>query len=396
MFLKIPNVKYQIIIVLIVIAPVLSQPTTLWTHTYEQFGTGVGEFVRETTDGGFIIVGTSVVNYSPRHFLVKTNSDGKIIWHKTFKEYNHHWSSSVEPTSDGGYIFGGGATDAWLIKFDAKGKEIWQKSFGGDGYQFGRYAQPTKDGGYILVGAYSQKPIEDNPRCKLWLIKTDSLGNMSWDKMYGSDEGNMGICVQQTKDNGYIVAGYSDSKFYLLKVNSSGKIEWEKAFKGNYDESNRITWVEQTRDGGYVFVGRSSSGLEKSDIHLFKTDPSGNMQWHKVFDKKYDHAKFVQQTRDGGYIIAGNTCSSWRSEDHDVWIIKTDPKGEIVWERIMDGDYWDTSHCIRQTVDGGYVFTGSYGKSSGLSGRQLCLVRFEPEIPEIETRAEPKRTPNPP
>ena len=127
-----------------------SQPTMLWTHTYEQFGTGIGEFVRETPDGGFIVVGTHRVNDSGQHLLVKTDSEGKIIWHKTFKEYNHHWSSSVEPTSDGGYIFGGGATDAWLIKFDAKGKEIWQKSFGGDGYQYGRYAQPTKDGGYIL------------------------------------------------------------------------------------------------------------------------------------------------------------------------------------------------------------------------------------------------------
>ena len=334
--------------------------------------------------------------------MVKTNSDGKIIWHKTFKEYIHHWSSSVEPTSDGGYIFGGGATDAWLIKFNASGEEIWQKSFGEHGYQYGCYAHQTSDGGYILVGANSPTSIEEGARCKALLIKTDSLGNLVWSKTYGGDNGSAGISVQQTKDSGYIVGGVSEpNSFYLLKTDSLGKVEWEKTFKGNYNDLNRITWVQQTQDSGYVFVGWSRSksspdSPDKIDINLFKTDSSGNVQWNKVFDKKYDGAEFVQQTRDGGYIIAGNTCDSWQSEDHDAWIIKTDPKGEIVWERIMDGDYKDTVHCIRQTVDGGYVFTGSYGKSSGWSGKQLCLVRFEPDIHKTETRTEPKRMPKQP
>ena len=187
----------------------------------------------------------------------------------------------------------------------------------------------------------------------------------------------MGISMQQTKDKGYIVAGVSNSNFYLLKTDSLGNVEWEKTFKGNYDESNRIIWVQQTRDGGYIFVGWSSSGLKKSDIHLFKTDSSGNIQWHKIFDRERDHPRFIQQTRDGGYIIAGNTCDSWRSKDHDIWIIKTDSKGEITWQEIMGGDYWDRVLCIQQTADGGYVFTGSYGKSKGWGGKKLCLVRFK-------------------
>ena len=392
MFLKISNIKCQIIIVLIVIIPVFAQPVTLWTHTYDQFDTGVGEFVRETPDRGFIVVGTHIINNSRQHFLVKTDSEGNITWHKNFKLFQHHWSSSVEPTSDGGYIFGGGGTDAWLIKFNASGEKIWQKSFGEDGYQYGCYAHQTKDKGYILVGAYSPTSLDDGARCKVWLIKTDSLGNIIWSKIYGSDNGSVGISVQQTKDDGYIVGGIgnNDSDFYLLKTDSLGNVEWEKTFKGNYDDTNRIAWVTQTKDGGYTFVGwssgqSSSDSPKKSDIHLFKIDPSGNMQWRKIFDKKFDGVSFVQQSRDGGYIIAGNTCDSWQNEDHDIWIIKTNSMGRIVWEKIMEGDYKDRVVCIQQTVDGGYVFTGSYGKYSGWRGKKLCLVRFKPEGSETET-----------
>jgi hypothetical protein len=385
------NVKCQGIILFAALTPAFSQPTTLWTHTYDQFHTGIGEFVRETPDGGFIVVGLHRLNDSRQHLLVKTDSEGRIIWHKSFKENRHHWDSSIELTSDGGYIFGGGALDAWLIKFDAAGKEIWQKSFGGDGYQFGCYAHQTKEGGYILVGAYSPTSIKDRPRCKVWLIKTDSTGNMNWNKQYGTDKWAVGFSTRQTKDSGYIVGGTSESNsFYLLKTDSLGNVEWEKTFKGNYDDSNRITWVQQTQDGGYVFVGwssgrPSSDSTEKSDIHLFKTDPSGKMQWHKIFDKEFDIADFVQQTREGGYIIAGNICDTWRSKDHDIWIIKTDSKGEIIWQEIMGGDYWDQVLCIQQTADGGFVFTGSYGKSEGRGGRKLSLVRFKPESPETET-----------
>ncbi|MHC4475619.1 MAG: hypothetical protein ACYTEL_08230 [Planctomycetota bacterium] len=358
-----------------------SRPIIVWSQTYDQFDTGIGEFVRETPDGGFIVVGLHRVNNLRQHLLVKTDSEGKIVWHKSFKENRHHWDSSVEPTSDGGYIFGGGATDAWLIKFNSLGEEIWQKSFGGEGYQYGRYAHQTKDGGYILAGAHSPTSIKDRPRCKLWLIKTDSAGNTAWAKTFGSDKECSGTFVQQTKDEGYIVAGAGWGP-HLLKTNSLGNIEWKKTVKGNYGYPILLECVQQTQDGGYVFVGWSTTdspdqSSQKSDINLFKTDSSGNMQWRKVFDRKFDDAKFVQQTRDGGYIIAGNICDSWRSKDHDIWIIKTDPKGEITWQEILGGDYWDRVLCIQQTADGGYVFTGSYGKSQGWGGKRLCLVRFK-------------------
>ena len=234
---------------------------------------------------------------------------------------------------------------------------------------------------------------------KLWLIKTDSSGKMIWERRYGSDKGAFGISVQQTRDHGYIVSGGDSEKFYLLKIDSLGNVEWEKTFKGNYENSNIAMQVQQTQDGGYAFVGRSTGRLpsdspdlpEKSDIHLFKTDSSGNVQWQKKFNKRYDHPKFMQQTRDGGYIIAGNTCDSWQSKDHDIWIIKTNSKGKIMWEKMMGGDYKDRIHCIQQTADGGYVFTGFYGKSEGWRGRVLYLVRFKPEVSEKDNSPKAKK-----
>ena len=378
-----------------------TQPDLLWSRTYNQFSPeaepfkpGKGKFICETPDGGFIVTGYGYTEKTRKHFLAKTDSAGEVLWHNTFREFTHHWDCSVEPTTEGGYIVGGGGTDAWLMKFNALGEIEWDEEFGGYGYQFGCYAQETADGGYIIVGGNSPTALDEYPKraiTKLWLIKTDSSGNTIWEKKYGGDAEACGFAVRQTKDNGYIAGGTSNSEFYLLKTDSLGNVEWEGEFKGS-NETSRVQGVQQTLDGGFAFAGWSSGrspsdppdSENKSDIHLFKTDPLGKVQWHRIFNRKFDTCESIQQTRDGGFIIAGNTCDSWQDQDHDIWIIKTDSKGAITWERTIGGDYRDRVLCIQQTADGGYVLTGHYGESGGenLYTPTLYIARFKPEAPE--------------
>ena len=219
-----------------------------------------GSSVQQTTDGGYIITGSTYDGGSNTGdiWLIKTDSNGDSLWTQTFGGLEHENSYSVQQTTDGGYIitgstrsfgngsndygysvqqttdggyiiagytesFGNGHFDVWLIKTDSNGNEEWNQTFGGSGNDEGDFVIQTTDGGYCIVGGIS----DVSNSYDVWLIKTDANGVNVWDRTY--DEGSdveIGLCVQQTTDDGYIIvaAKYGDTGFHiwLIKTNSEG------------------------------------------------------------------------------------------------------------------------------------------------------------------------------
>jgi hypothetical protein len=369
---------------------VATPPATAWTKTFGGANWDDGYSVQQTSDGGYIIAGeTSSYSYEAGNddvWLIKTDSSGNMAWNKTFGGWNHDDARSVQQTTDGGYVVVGctysyGARpyytdDVWLIKTDSSGNVAWNKTFGGWDYDEARSVQQTTDGGYIVAG---QTHSYGAGGADVWLIKTDSSGNETWGKTFGGSDDDYANSVRQTLDGGYIVvgqtyshgAGYGD--VWLIKTDSSGNETWGKTFGGSDDDDAYS--VQQTSDGGYIIAGQTYSyGAGNYDVWLIKTDSSGNETWGKTFGgSDDDDAYSVQQTWDGGYIIAGYT-SSYGAGYNDVWLIRTDSSGNETWSKTFGGSDYDDAYSVQQTSDGGYIIVG-WTRSYGAGNYDVWLIK---------------------
>ena len=180
----------------------------------------------------------------------------------------------------------------------------------------------------------------------------------SWTKAIGGADNDIGYSVQQTSDGGYIIAGYTWSygaggyDVYLIKTDANGNVVWTKTFGGTNDDFGRA--VQQTSDGGYIIAGYTYSfGAGLSDVYLIKTDADGNLLWQKTYGgTNYDFGYSVQQTSDGGYIITGSYNSN-----QNIYLIKTDANGDTLWTRTYSGT---EGRDVKQTSDGKYIIAGTF------------------------------------
>lgn len=303
---------------------------TLWTRNFGGTGEDFGIHVQQTTDGGYIVVGyTNSFGNDVQIYLIKTDSLGDTLWTKTYGGPGTEVGYWVQQTSDGGYIITGGGGFSWgldpvyLIKTDSSGNVEWSKVYCDTVQSLGVSVQQTSDGGYIITGGHEFQNI--------YLIKTDSLGNTLWAKGYYSGNIGWGHSVQQTSDGGYFVTGFLilGGWLVLLKTDSLGDTLWVKTYKGPYG-ALRGFCGQQTTDGGYIATGRYDIGQDSlRSAFLLKTDSLGNMLWFRehrsIFPDAPAAGNSVQQTMDGGYIIAGETSGN----GGDVYLIKTDQDGNV-------------------------------------------------------------------
>jgi len=377
-------------LILIFIYPAVSFSQISFERTYGGDSTDVGHSVQQTTDGGYIIAG-STESFGPDSsnvYLIKTDSSGDTLWTRTYGRDGWDEGYSVQQTTDGGYViagsFGAGSWDVWLIKTDSFGDTLWTKTYGGDHWDEGHSVQQTTDGGYIIAGdtrsfgaGYSD----------IYLIKTNSSGDSLWTKTYGGEEPEYCGSVQQTSpDSGYIIVGSKvdglSSGVWLIKTNSSGDTLWT----GTYGllSNNAGSSVQQTTDGGYVIAGTAYLSVNGcvnealSKAFLIKTDSSGGTLWERTYseDGFNSSGSSVLQTTDGDYVMAGGIGN--RFQVTEVYLIKTNSLGDTLWTKTYGGDDIENGYSVKQTSDEGFVIAG-YREYIDDFTKDVYLIKTDPD-----------------
>lgn len=305
--------------------------------------------IKQAPDGGYIVVGSTkstdgdiTFNHGDYdYWVVKLNPNGNIDWQKTYGGTGSDIAYAVDLTNDGGYIICGstgstdgdvtvnhGPLDVWVIKISSLGNLEWQKSLGGTRGEIARSIQTTNDGGYILCGVTNSNNGDVSLNFGLndyWVVKLDSTGTIQWQKTFGGTGYDSAWNIKQTADNGYIVCGYTDSReitgaqvgiltrCFVIKLNAVGVVQWRKTYG---DSENYGFSIREANDGGYIFVGRfdyynPGSNIGETDSWIVKIDNIGDVQWEKKYrGTGVDDFRDILPTLDNGYIIAGFSSSN--------------------------------------------------------------------------------------
>jgi hypothetical protein len=360
-------------------------PDPLWTNTYGGTAEDEAFSIQCTSDGGYVIAGyTCSFGSGYQAYLVKIDANGNQSWESALGGSHSEYAFDVRQTTDGGYIvvgstdsYGTGDYDVYLIKTNPLGNLVWQRTFGGTGEDDGYSVRQTIDGGYIIAGRTESFGAGGSD---VLLIRTDANGNMLWQHTFGGTSRDESNWVEQTSDGGYILCGSTasygigTSDVYLIKTDANGNLTWQQTYGGVRDEYGYC--VQPTSEGGYVISGATIHPPNISKVYVVKTDDTGNLTWEQSFGRSgLDYGAGIRQTMDGGYAIVGRADAVGPLWHPFASLYKTDTQGNLVWQQNYGGYFANYGYSMQFTPDGGYIIAGSAFAFEGFS--DVYVVRTD-------------------
>jgi hypothetical protein len=388
-----------------------------WVKTFGGSLVEKGNSIVLTNDGGCVVTGWTSSNDGDfigmnkgdiDIFVIKLNSNGNIIWKKTFGGGKES-GNSIVPTKDGGYVLNGetssnvgdfsgmnkGGEDIFVIKLNSNGDIVWKKTFGGSSVEIGRSITTTTDGGYVLSGRTNSNDGDFSGMNKggedIFVIKINSNGDTEWIRTFGGSDYESGYSITTTKDGGYVLNGETNSNdgdfsgmnkggedTFVIKLNSNGDTEWIKTFGGSDFETGYS--ITTTKDGGYLLNGVTNSndgdfsGMNKgiSDIFVIKLNSNGDIVWKKTFGGSGgESGSSITNTNDDGFVLTGSSSSNdgdfsgMNKGISDIFVIKLNSNGDIVWKKTFGGSHIDIGSSITTTIYSEYILTGRTHSTDG-------------------------------
>jgi hypothetical protein len=219
------------------------------------------------------------------------------------------------------------------------------------------------------------------------LLRTDKNGEALWSKVFGGPDWDYGYTARQTSDGGYMVAGYTKSfgaggrDFYFIKTDENGDSLWTRTYGAGGYEHGRC--AEQTSDGGYIMTGSRRPTLSSDcDIYVIKTDADGDVVWDGTYGGPGDDTgRSIREVSTGGYIVVGDTYS-FGEGDRDYYVLRLTTEGDPLWTRTYGGPQQDLANMVLEVSNGGCVAFG-HTMSFGAGGRDFYLLRLGIDIAGI-------------
>ncbi len=330
----------------------------------------------QINDSNYVLLG-STKNFGSGlqdMLLVKTNRDGDTLWCKTIGlSAGDEEGATVQQTTDGGFIItgttgstGAGGDDFILIKTDGNGSLQWSKTYGGVNLEYCSGGRQCFDGGYVLAGhttSYGAGAAD------IYVVRTDAVGDTLWTRTIGNNTTDNAFGIIQTVDSGFVITGSvlnnGSTDLAAVKLNSYGALVWAKAIGGTNEEIGYS--LIQTADSGYCIAGHTLSfGNGNMDAYLVKLDQNGDLSWSQAFGTgDSDLFYFIAPTSDGGFVMTGYVNRQGAGYDN-LLLLKSDNTGNIIWGRSVGGSTpaRDVGRCVKETFDGTYLvsgFTQSFG-----------------------------------
>jgi hypothetical protein len=393
-------------------------PPIQWQKNYGGTSTDVATSVQQTTDGGYIMAGYTesdnidVVGHisGQDYWVIKTNAVGTILWKKIYGGSSDDRCYAIRQTTDGGYIMAGtsnsssgdvtgnlGGFDMWVVKINAIGTIAWKRNLGGSDDDAAYSITQLADGGFLVAGESKSGDISGTVNqggYDYFIVRLRSNGTINWQRMYGGSGNESARGVSVLNNGNYVLAGETESNngnvsgnqggfdYWVLRMRPNGSLVWAKTFGGtSNDFAHSIT---ATSEGGMAVAGGSESNNGNltgnnggSDFWVIKLTLAGNTTWSKHYGgETADIAYSLRQTTDAGYIVAGMSESnsgnvSANNGAKDFWLIKLNSSGTLQSNKNIGGADDDIAYSVGTTADGGYVVTGSSTSDEG--GCQLKL-----------------------
>ncbi|MCH8902686.1 MAG: T9SS type A sorting domain-containing protein [Bacteroidetes bacterium] len=298
--------------------------------------------------------------------MVKVDSLGDTIWMRVHgKAPKLYFTATALKSNNNDYILSGGikdtvtgSSDFLLSSFNSNGDSLWMKRYGGAGQDYAYDCKKTIDGGYVMAGYTDSK---GNGSADFWLVKTDSLGNLLWDKTYGGTGIDISHSVDQTKDKGFILSGSTtsfSSSVYIVKTDSVGNLTWQKTLNVNLSQQGGSTF--QSVDGNYIIYGnKDDQDGNKRQGWIAKLGNSGSsLLWERTFGGQYDDwfGKVIE-LKDSSLMAIG-VCTN--DTQNFGWIMKSSSDGDSLWSRkySIKGNFTNYFWDIESTSDKGFIICG--------------------------------------
>ncbi|MFB6340214.1 hypothetical protein ACE1ET_00750 [Saccharicrinis sp. FJH62] len=297
--------------------------------------------------------------------------------------------AGVSTSNDGNLYDNKGKKDGWIVKLSKTSQVIWQHNMGGSNDDAFNSVCLTTDGGCLVVGETLSVDGDitfNKGSSDAWVIKLDSDGNVVWQQTFGGTYDDGANYITNTKDGGYIIAGYSRSfdgdvtgnkgseDVWLLKLNADGAVDWQNSYGGKLSDIGNS--VQETLDGGYIVAantyssnGNVAEGYGLQDAWVFKTDSRGKLIWERTIGStKDDGMAQVIQSKEGYYMAVGNKYNLENSSS-DLLILKLSETGSVISYDLYGENGIDGASSIVQAEDGNFFISGTIDPDGGASSQ---------------------------